>query len=346
MKLVRLIKAGSNSITIHSLSLDRKSNFSSEREHRPREEHPKKKKTPLMEKEAAEISTELNFDSTTSSPYITAPSSPTLFGNNNAFFFSAPTSPSPSTSSNIPFDWSDQPRTPKKRSASDIDDDFEFNFSGQLDKSFFSAADELFDGGKIRPLGPSLPPVVSCVLDREDYGRGRDRSPGSSTSPLRVSDIMVDEEEVHETTQMVASNTSNQKSSVFLSAILFPGRAYKKWKLKDLLLFRSASDGRPVPTKESLRRYDILTKKEAEEIKSSSIRSRESCESSVSRSRRRHGTVVSAHEMHYTENRAVSEELKRKTFLPYKQGWLGCLGFNPAVHEISRVGSLSRAASS
>ncbi|KAG2323104.1 hypothetical protein Bca4012_058582 [Brassica carinata] len=308
-----------------------------------------------MEKEAAETSTELNFDSTTSSPYITAPSSPTLFGNNNAFFFSAPTSPSPSTSSNIPFDWNDQPRTPKKRSASDIDDDFEFNFSGQLEKSFFSAADELFDGGKIRPLGPSLPPVVSCVLDREDSGRGRDRSFGSSTyydrvgslsmSPLRVSDIMVDEEEVHKTTKMVASNASNQKSSVFLSAILFPGRSYKKWKLKDLLLFRSASDGRPVPTKESLRRYDILTKKEAEEVKNSSIRSRESSDSSVSRSRRRHGTVVSAHEMHYTENRAVSEELKRKTFLPYKQGWLGCLGFNPAVHEISRVGSLSRASS-
>ncbi|KAJ4876829.1 hypothetical protein Rs2_41847 [Raphanus sativus] len=300
-----------------------------------------------METEAAvaETSTELNFDSTTSSPYITAPSSPTRFGNNNAFFFSAPTSPSPSTSS-------------KKRSVSDFDDNFEFNFSGQLDKSYFSAADELFDGGKIRPLGPSLPPTTvssprSSFLEREVSNRGRDRSPGStyerkgsrSMSPLRVSDIMVDEEEVHESGKMVASNTSNQKSSVFLSAILFPGRAYKKWKLKDLLLFRSASDGRPVPTKESLKRYDILTKKEAEERKNSSVRSRDSCESSpVSRSRR-YGAVVSAHELHYTENRAVSEELKRKTFLPYKQGWLGCLGFNPAAHEIARVGSLSRASS-
>ncbi|CAH2051757.1 unnamed protein product [Thlaspi arvense] len=314
-----------------------------------------------MEIEAAEPATELNFDSTTSSPYITAPSSPTRFGNNNAFFFfSAPTSPSPSTSSNIPIDWEDQPRTPKKRSASDLDDDFEFNFSGQLDKSSFSAADELFDGGKIRPLSLSFtPPIVSPprsrVLEKDDSDRGRDRSLGFSSrydrkgsrsmSPLRVSDIMVDEEEVHESTKMVASNTSNQKSSAFLSAILFPGRAYKKWKLKDLLLFRSASDGRPVPTKESLKRYDILTKQEAEEAKNSSIRSRESCDSSVSRSRRRHGAVVSAHEMHYTENRAVSEELKRKTFLPYKQGWLGCLGFNPAVHEIARVGSLSRASS-
>ncbi|CAH8361900.1 unnamed protein product [Eruca vesicaria subsp. sativa] len=291
-----------------------------------------------------ETSTELNFDSTTSSPYITAPSSPTRFGINNAFFFSAPTSPSPSTSS-------------KKRSASDIDDNFEFNFSGQLDITAFSAADELFDGGKIRPLGPSLPPTTvssprSSFIERQDSDRGRDRSPVSSTryerkgsrsmSPLRVSDIMVDEDESHESTKMVASNTSNQKSSAFLSAILFPGRAYKKWKLKDLLLFRSASDGRPVPTKESLKRYDILTKKEAE---NSSIRSRESADSPVSRSRRRHGAVVSAHEMHYTENRAVSEELKRKTFLPYKQGWLGCLGFNPAAHEIARVGSLSRASS-
>lgn len=307
---------------------------------------------------AVAAATELNFDSTTSSPYITAPSSPTRFGNNNAFFFSAPTSPSPSTSSNIPFDWDDQPRTPKKRSASDFDDDFEFNFSGQLEKTSFSAADELFDGGKIRPLRPPLTPTVSSprskAVEIEESDRGRDRSSGSSSSrydrkgsrsmsPLRVSDIMVAEEE--QSTKIVASNASNQKSSVFLSAVLFPGRAYKKWKLKDLLLFRSASDGRPVPTKETLKRYDILTKREVEEVKNSSIRSRESGDSSVSRSRRRHGAVVSAHEMLYTENRAVSEELKKKTFLPYKQGWLGCLGFNPAVHEIARVGSLSRASS-
>ncbi|XP_010489175.1 PREDICTED: uncharacterized protein LOC104766895 [Camelina sativa] len=317
-----------------------------------------------MEIEVAVVAAELNFDSTTSSPYITAPSSPTRFGNNNVFFFSAPTSPSPSTSSNIPFDWDDQLRTPKKRSASDFEDDFEFNFSGQLAKTSFSAADELFDGGKIRPLRQPLTPPFSSPKSRDpdieisdgQQERGRDRSLGSSssrydrkgsrsTSPLRVSDIMVDEEEEVQSTKMVASNTSNHKSSVFLSAILYPGRAYKKWKLKDLLLFRSASDGRPVPTKDSLKRYDILTKREAEDVRSSSIRSRESCDSSVSMSRRRNGAVVSAHEMHYTENRAVSEELKRKTFLPYKQGWLGCLGFNPTVHEIARVGSLSRASS-
>ncbi|XP_022156495.1 uncharacterized protein LOC111023375 [Momordica charantia] len=36
----------------------------------------------------------------------------------------------------------------------------------------------------------------------------------------------------------------------------------------------------------------------------------------------------SAHELHYTANRAHSEEMKKKTYLPYRQGLLGCLGFS------------------
>ncbi|KAJ4957080.1 hypothetical protein NE237_013863 [Protea cynaroides] len=35
----------------------------------------------------------------------------------------------------------------------------------------------------------------------------------------------------------------------------------------------------------------------------------------------------SPHELHYTANRAQAEEMKKKTFLPYRQGLLGCLGF-------------------
>ncbi|GLJ10061.1 hypothetical protein SUGI_0121120 [Cryptomeria japonica] len=37
---------------------------------------------------------------------------------------------------------------------------------------------------------------------------------------------------------------------------------------------------------------------------------------------------VSAHELHYTANRAQAEELRRKTYLPYRQGLFGCLGFS------------------
>ncbi|KAI8574810.1 hypothetical protein RHMOL_Rhmol01G0382500 [Rhododendron molle] len=37
---------------------------------------------------------------------------------------------------------------------------------------------------------------------------------------------------------------------------------------------------------------------------------------------------ASAHELHYTANRAQAEEMKKKTYLPYRQGLLGCLGFS------------------
>lgn len=68
------------------------------------------------------------FDSTCSSPYITAPSTPQRFGN---FFLAA-----------------------AQQHYNDEDEDFEFNFSGQLNRTSLFA-DELFDSGKIRPLKPS-----------------------------------------------------------------------------------------------------------------------------------------------------------------------------------------------
>lgn len=36
----------------------------------------------------------------------------------------------------------------------------------------------------------------------------------------------------------------------------------------------------------------------------------------------------SAHELHYTANRAQAEEMKKRTFLPYRHGLFGCLGFS------------------
>ncbi|KAK4768385.1 hypothetical protein SAY87_003526 [Trapa incisa] len=36
----------------------------------------------------------------------------------------------------------------------------------------------------------------------------------------------------------------------------------------------------------------------------------------------------SPHELHYTANRAQAEEMRKRTFLPYRQGLLSCLGFS------------------
>lgn len=349
---------------------------------------------------------DFNFDSACSTPFISAPSSPQRFGS----FFSAPTSPSrasafyrefndfnfsgrdssASAASVIPFDWEEKPGIPKVKTAAtrsttrdedDDDQDFAFDFSGQLERTSLSA-DELFDGGKIRPLrppprlqlsnnnpdenfksaisspkSPRSPKNIFSPRHRKDtdpfaaaiertrkeagtepqYHRGRERKTGSSSSssatstaatsrkvtrslsPLRVSDVTFGSE------HSVPQNINNSKLSSSSS------KSSRIWRLRDFLLFRSASEGRAA-SKDPLRKYSLLTKKN-EDVKNCSFRSTDSS-GSVSSSRRR--GPVSAHEMHYTVNRAVSEEMRRKTFLPYKQGLLGCLGFNSTVHEISK----------
>ncbi|KAF8013679.1 hypothetical protein BT93_I1516 [Corymbia citriodora subsp. variegata] len=378
---------------------------------------------------------EFNFDSTSSSPFMTAPSSPQRFG---SLYFSAPTSPtrasvflrelrnSRKSLSSIPFAWEEKPGVPKRRGSDqnggdgDDDDDFEFDFSGQLDRASASA-DELFDGGKIKPLKPpprlqansgdadstinSLPASprspsrfaqgrkmvqealsprhhkrdfdpFSAALEEtrkrqtnlnqhEDLSRprGRERKAGFSSSarsssasyvrkgtrslsPLRVSDIMeADREAEDRAAPSSSSSSSNHGSSYFsslLSSISF-SKGYRKWSFKDFLLFRSASEGRGTE-KDPLRKYEALSKRSsfnyvaADDVKSSSFRSTESV-GSVSSRRRSGAAPVSAHELHYTLNRAVSEEMKKKTSLPYKHGLLGCLGFDPppGVHDLARV---------
>ncbi|KAK6916481.1 Protein of unknown function DUF1645, plant [Dillenia turbinata] len=342
---------------------------------------------------------DFNFDSRCSTPYISAPSSPQRFGN---FFFSPPTSPtsrsssavSPlfrhnrqssdlstaSTAANIPFNWEEKPGTPKSNNSHNkIEDDFAFDFSGnlKLDRSpLLSAADELFDGGKIKPLKPppgidspkspkkksnsprnkkDLDPFeIALNRSREEVGRktrARDRSLkpsrkiSRSHSPLRVSDVLFETEnqELHKPNSSNSNNFNSSNSNSWSWNWNWISGRYKKWKLRDFLLFRSASESRATTQRELLRKHSLLSSKRScgsEDVKNSSFRS---TDSSGSISSRRRSGPVSAHELHYTLNRAVSEEMRKRTFLPYKQGLLGCLGFNPAVHELSKsFGSLTR----
>lgn len=276
---------------------------------------------------------DFNFDSNCSSPYITAPSSPQRFGN---LFFSAPTSP---TRISPLFDQSSVPLHWEQTSENNNNDDFAFDFSGNLETTSLSAADELFHAGKIRPLRPPSPPRlqpndgaisprkrISPEIEEEKRGRERVLSSGRkgsrSLSPLRVSDIAFESEDNKD----VSSSSSNTKS--FLSFT-------KKWRLRNFLLFRSASEGRATEN-DPLRKYTALSKKE-DDVRNCSFRSSDS--GSVSKRR----GPVSAHELHYTLNRAASEEMRKKTFLPYKQGLLGCLGFNRDMRQISKgIGSLPR----
>lgn len=311
---------------------------------------------------------DFDFNSGRSSPHLSStPSTPKRFGE---FYYSAPNSPSSLSQlyvgfdekvdipASVPFDWEEKPGTPKSPLKSSDkraeQDDFAFDFSAELEKAS-RTADELFDGGVIRPLKP--PPRLQFdtrkktndqFVKRMEDGRGRERSialPSSSSgrrgsrslSPIRVSQLPWKEEErklqlQYKTKQSPLSSKPSNSSSSSSS------KSKGKWRLKDFLLFRSASEGR-ASDKDPLRKYSALFRRN-DEWKNSSFRSIDSA--GPGSSSRRRGPI-SAHELHYTINRAVSEDLKKKTFLPYKQGILGRLAFNPAIHALTnKFGSFSR----
>ncbi|KAK2660392.1 hypothetical protein Ddye_006925 [Dipteronia dyeriana] len=325
-----------------------------------------------------------------------SPSSPRRFG--QYFFTSAPTSPARLSefysefdnfymfkesrgssrisnvfSSAVPFDWEEKPGTPKSPKSSNTinEDDFAFDFCKDLEATSLSA-EELFDGGKIRPLKPPprlqldqrtpllsprsprtprspisqgkriirevLSPRTKKEVDpfetaientrnktENERERGRDRrAPGLSSSsrrvtrsmsPYRVSAYPWDEEDQKQqqqpTKQLSSLNTISSKGSSSSSS------SSRKWRLRDFLLFRSASEGR-AKGKDQFSKYASFFKKN-DDTKNSSFRSTDSSGSGSGKRR----APVSAHELHYTKNKAASDDLKKKTFLPYKQGILG-----------------------
>ncbi|PWA94236.1 hypothetical protein CTI12_AA017360 [Artemisia annua] len=239
------------------------------------------------------------FDSTHTSPLNTAPSSPKNFA-------------------------SFHPNEDVQQEE-EIDIDFAFDFSGQLVPPSISDADELFDCGKIKTLDPLPPqtrpksPKFTQTFHRakkdktftETFHRDQNKPKhkvSRSLSPIRTSNIKTND-------QITTTQTSS----------LFGFTWHNKWNLKNLLLFRSTSAGSAEITK------DVKN--------SSNNTSFRSVDGSVSgSSRRRMKRKVSAHEIHYTANRAVFEERRRKTMLPYKSGLLGCLGFGITMHEVSNRG--------
>ncbi|KAF7127986.1 hypothetical protein RHSIM_Rhsim11G0093900 [Rhododendron simsii] len=341
-----------------------------------------------------------DIDSTCSTPYVSAPSSPGRIpvvggaGVGGGFFYSAPTSPmhymlfSPPAPLNA---------TPPASGASVSGSSFEFDFSARFantgpasDGSMISA-DELFCNGQIRPMKLSThlqrPQVLAPLLDldeTEDEGenflRGRDvkwrdrslRRRTRSMSPLRSSpfgwhesygeedqnadkeqsskgeiEIKENEAEASSETTPSASASSSRSSSV--------SRSSKRWVFLKEFLYRSKSEGRntnqnsykfwtsvsfspvkdkKVPVDSEGGSGDTEKKKAAKqqggkEPKKAAALAGVGVGGKPSNGLgKRRGASASAHELHYKANREKAEEMRKKTFLPYRQGLLGCLGFS------------------
>ncbi|KAK6233258.1 hypothetical protein SCA6_003331 [Theobroma cacao] len=327
-----------------------------------------------------------DYDSTCSTPYVSAPSSPGRAPGpgpgsiNGGFFYSAPASPMhfamTSVSSMVS---STQPSSPDNS----VPLGFEFEFSARFGSSgsgqtgSMSSADELFLNGQIRPMKLSThlerPQVLAPLLDLEHEDeenednvdgkvRGRDlrlrdkslRRRTRSMSPLRnasfalniddqsmcldkdlgkKADSKNDEEMYNETSASMSASSSRSSSA---------GRSSKRWVfLKDFL--RSKSEGRsnnkfwstisfsPAKEKKPGSTSSSVVQESKEKLSNVSIGGSENQRSHKNKpvngiGKRR--VPPSPHELHYTANRAQAEEMRKKTFLPYRQGLLGCLGFS------------------
>lgn len=212
----------------------------------------------------------------------------------------------------VPFAWEEKPGVPKTFTNS-FEDDFSFDVSCHFGRDSVPAED-LFHGGVIKAIDPQ-----TRLKDERERGRERgssfSRLPSSrsrrtrSLSPLGSSDQR--REQQLRATYMIPPTSSTSSASLASSS----ENGSKKWSFMDLFLFRSASEGRAMD-RDPLKKYSATFRKHDQDIRNSG---------SVSKRRGR----VSPHEHHYTVNRAVSNDMKKKTYLPYKQGILGRFSFNP-----------------
>ncbi|KAD2805873.1 hypothetical protein E3N88_39250 [Mikania micrantha] len=230
----------------------------------------------------------------------------------------------------VPFAWEEKPGVPK--STTDLfTKEFAFHVGGES----YVSADDLFHGGMImtKPLDIE-PPSATMQNKNLERERGRERNSSGLPSSRSRRTRSLPPIRAFEQPPALATATANTTPPTFssTSAALSAsgsGKGSKKWSFKDLFLFRSASDGRALD-RDPLKKYSATFRKHDEDCRNSNLGDRSGSGSGSKRRGR-----VSAHELHYTVNRAVSNDMKKKTFLPYKQGILGRLAFNPTVHALS-----------
>lgn len=331
-----------------------------------------------------------DIDSSCSTPYVSAPSSPGRGQPYSGFYYSAPASPMHFVLSTTSV------KNVASTSISSPSEDFDFSArltteGGGAEDGSMSSADELFLNGQIRPMKLSThlkrPQVLAPLLDldenedeEEKSCRGRDtklrnrslRRRTRSMSPLRTTsyewqedyeeeelEVVVvkekkkkkneneeiikqdDEEETSNETTPCPSGSSSRSSSV--------GRSSKRWVFLKEFLYRSKSEGRnnthkfwsgisfsPVKDKKLDKIATHKTDKNSPtDTSETTKKGKQNGNTKEGKKKLVNGSGIgkrrvppSPHELHYTTNRAQSEEMRKKTFLPYRQGLLGCLGFS------------------
>ncbi|PIN21862.1 hypothetical protein CDL12_05431 [Handroanthus impetiginosus] len=231
-----------------------------------------------------------------------------------------------------------------------------------------TSADELFLNGQIRPMKLSThlqrPQLLAPLIESDDvaeeeqiFSRGRDlkfragslRRRTRSMSPLRASDTTSfqweddkegkrkHEELAHKNANDFEEDKGSNETTPCASRSSSAGRSSRRWVFLKEFLYRSKSEGRNEGHKFwSSLSFSPVKDKKMPPSSNSKVKEHSSGVDLEGKKRtgnkngvgKRRGPSPSPHELHYTANRAQAEDMRRKTFLPYRQGLLGCLGFS------------------
>ncbi|KAG2258953.1 hypothetical protein Bca52824_078247 [Brassica carinata] len=159
------------------------------------------------------------------------------------------------------------------------------------------------------------------------------------------------EEETKSSNENVTSAETTPSCSASSSRSSSYGRNSKKWIFLKDLLHRSKSEGRgngkekfwsnisfspsnfkdrklksqPLPEAENAAAVENKKQKQKQTTPAKKTPIAGKPTNGIAK---RRGSQPSAHELHYTTNRAQAEEMKKRTYLPYRHGLFGCLGFS------------------
>ncbi|KAK2977717.1 hypothetical protein RJ640_013735 [Escallonia rubra] len=186
---------------------------------------------------------------------------------------------------------------------------------------------------RTRSLSPFKTSSFEWHEDEDDEVRQANQ-PNESTR----NDLCFGNDDASKQNDVASGETTPSASSSRSSSV---GRSSKRWVFLKEFLYRSKSEGQGRNNGHkfwSLSFSPVKDKKMPAEEKVPAPEPPSAPAKGASRSKKTAGKAtngvgkrrvpLSPHELHYTANRAQAEEMRKKTFLPYRQGLLGCLGFS------------------
>ncbi|KAK4424577.1 hypothetical protein Salat_1651200 [Sesamum alatum] len=305
-----------------------------------------------------------DIDSCCSTPYVSAPSSPGRGTPAAGFYYSAPASPTHFVLSTTSLtSYTSSSAAADASSSFEFDFSATFPSTGASSPESMTSADELFFNGQIRPMKLSThlqrPQLLAPLIESDDvaeeeqtFSRGRDlklragslRRRTRSMSPLRTEWHDDDDDGAKRQNEDLARKNPEEdkvtdETTPCPSRSSSAGRSSRRWIFLKEFLYRSKSEGRNEGHKfwGSLSFSPVKDKRSAPPLSNSKAKDQNGGVNQEGKKRavnskngagKRRVPSPSPHELHYTANRAQAEEMRKKTFLPYRQGLLGCLGFS------------------